>query len=1365
MAMAMLVALSLPSVAMAGDPSSTVADGSSLTTASSASAVTVDDKLVQTSDYSADGRLATATHEVTLTNTSDVDVADYKLYDTLVNGTYLGNSIAVVYPTDATVTYATAGPATTGTFTVDNISAKGTVTFTYQARIDVSALGASNQLKPADSTWNLTNTRVTGNRETAADTSSLNVGDDAWYLVEIDNSEGTQAVSVADATLTDTFSNLTYLGAGTVSSGSVSTDGSTVTFTPAADVAAGDKVQIWLHYAVASSATDASGGTASSPADMVESTVATNGRATTTDTPVVTVALAKTLDTVAYNNDGSATLSYTLTLKNTSESIATNYQVADTMSSGSINDDYTASDGTQSITGQVGLDGSVFTIATIAPTTGTVSISYRVTVPAADMGKQISNQAKPADATWNLSRSRVAGEDSETSIDDSSLSVGDDVWYLVEVDNTAGAQSVSVADATVTSTFSGLTYQGASTSDGTVESDGNGNLTFTPGADVAAGSKARAWLHFTVSNAATVVCTSSTNSHASVTEQSTVKVDAAKDISSVTYDSDGTAAVAYTVTLTNESDVPADGYRLADALTGGTVDENSWSVTGTDNTVTYESDVFTIGTIPAQSSVTLTYTATMGNSSDLGVTDVNEAKSAGSAWDLTDTRVTGDGSETNANDTICVGEDVWYLITVDNTEGTENISAADATVTDAFANLTYVGAGTATQGSVSDNGTTVTFAPGEVAAGSKAQVWLHFYVARSATHSSEAAYNPKLAGVFVNTAKADGHAAATNDPVAHVDSKKEATKVTYNTDGTATVDYKVTLTNARNGVVNDYAFVDGPANASIDVTSIKGATFDNGDFVVDQIAARATQVVTYTATIPTSELNATNLVSRLGSMWSLDATRVGSDGATSEATGVLFSGDTVWYLVEVDNTADTTDTDVISAADAAVTDTFSNLTYVGSGQVKVVDQNGDDVSGATLGTVTSSGTSTVTFAPGEVAAGTKAQVWLQFAVAGSATDSTDASYQSGLAGTVADTASASGTSIVVTSPVATVNVDKDVQKVSYGADGTTATTTYKVTLTNASDVSVSDYQLSDALTNGTYVDGSIAGIVASDGSTPAVRHAGTTSASGAFTVSDLPAGSTVTFTYQVAVPQSAQAGSSEDKPAGSAWDLTLARVAGSGSAAVATGTPRTGDDVWYLVSVDNAKGTQAVSVADATVCDTFTNLTYVGASTTDGSVTTDGASAAAATTVTFTPATEVAAGGTARAWLHFTVNANATDATTPLQSTIINKASAGSHVTTVNELVKKAISPTTPEPTTPEPTTPEPTTTEPTTPEPATTGAATTGAATTSDTVTPDVSATATTATPQTGDTTSAGLPALLVASALLLATSWLLRKGTRRDR
>ena len=1153
-------------------------------------------KTINNITYNDDGT-ATVNYQVVLQNTGDVAARDYSFSDTMINGTVTGTSENASYAN--------------GVVTLKQDIAPGkALTVNITATVTNAQLQASNQVKPVNPDWALTKTRVDAMGSDTAEDAVLRVGDAVYYKITIDNSKGVTDLSATLTKTTEQFKNLTYVGASDSTGATVTLDtdeNGDYTWEPG-QIKAGNSMSVWLEFTVDATATDGK----SDLQGTVENTASADEHTVVTHDPVISLKVAKSATDVTYNADGTAKVSYQVTVSNTGVVPAMNYNLADTVSNDGSIDASSISCNSAAVT----LDGTTFNVDKISAKSD-VTFTYTATV--ADATLNTENQVKPNDSEWNLSKVRVTGNDSDAEATDS-VSVGDTIWYKVSVDNANGTKAILAADATVTDTYANLTYVGAGTvSAGTVSTstDTTGKITtvtFAPG-EVAAGTTAQVWLQFKVSATATdgtsplqgtVQNSAKADEHGTTVDTPVIKVNADKGITKVVYNTDGTATVSYKVTMSNASKVEAKNYKLSDTITNGSI--NADSVSG----ATYDNGSFTVASIAAGIDVTITYTATVDQSA---LASTNKVKHVESPWDLNKLRVDADGSETAKTSSLNVGDTVWYLVTIDNTTGTETISADDATVTDSFTNLTYVSSGEVTQGSVTGtvgtSNSTITWTPGEVAAGTKVQAWLEFTVAKSATDTTDANYSADFDSTAVNAAKADGHSVITNDPVITVNAKKGITKVAYNNDGTATVGYSVTLSNNSKVDAIDYAVADAITNGSINADSVSGATYDNGTFTVASIAAGADATITYTATVAQSSLNVENQVKPADSTWNLTKERVTGNDSTTVASGAANVNDELWYLVTIDNTNGTQD---ISAADALTTDTFTNLTFEKFG---TVSQGTTDSSQAA--------DATVTWIPGIVKAGTKAQMWVAFAVAASATDGT-----SSFPDTAINTASADSHSVAHNTPVLDANVDKTLASVSYYDDGT-AVSSYTATVTNKSAFDATTYSFVDTTTNGTLIASSVSGATYDE-------------ATGTFSTGAIKAGQSISITYQVTVASSSLQATNSVTPKGQDWKLTKTRVTGNDSESPNDELKvAPGDDIWYLVTIDNSKGTTDVSASNATVTDTFTNLDYVGTGTvTKGSV--DDSVAGSDSTIVWS-AGAVKAGTVAKMWVHFTVADTVNDAT------------------------------------------------------------------------------------------------------------------------
>ena len=257
-----------------------------------------------------------------------------------------------------------------------------------------------------------------------------------------------------------------------------------------------------------------------------------------------------------------------------------------------------------------------------------------------------------------------------------------------------------------------------------------------------------------------------------------------KSLTSVVYNTDGTATASYVVTLSNTTSSAITDCVLSDSMTGGTIDASSVSGATWDPTT----KAFTVANVPAAAgdvagTASFSYTATINDPSRIGV---NPICAATSAWALDKLRVTGDDSTSAATGPLQVGDDVWYLVTIDNSTSDSSIPASASKVTDTFSNLDYVGA-EATQGDFETSGSTLTWNVGEVAGGSKAQAWVHFTVDSSALTDAATPFT------VVNKASTVTHSVIAQDPVSHVTLTKSVDAATVRPGDTIT--YTLTATN------------------------------------------------------------------------------------------------------------------------------------------------------------------------------------------------------------------------------------------------------------------------------------------------------------------------------------------------------------------------------------------------------------------------------------------------------------------------------------------------------------------------------------------------------------------------------------------
>ena len=322
---------------------------------------------------------------------------------------------------------------------------------------------------------------------------------------------------------------------------------------------------------------------------------------------------------------------------------------------------------------------------------------------------------------------------------------------------------------------------------------------------------------------------------------------------------------------------------------------------------------------------------------------------------------------------------------------------------------------------------------------------------------------------YVNSTKQSGGNKTSTAPAVELD--KSLVSAPSSTGGTAT--YEVSATNHSNVAESNYSFLDTLTNAS-GITNIR-ATDQNGNDVTSRVsydagtstftissidgqvtidpATGATQAgkvtITFDVTTDASQATFSNYVepTEKDGTWTFDKARVSGDGSDTSTTDVLQRGGDVWYKVMIDNTSGT---ETVPAASCITTDTFESLTYVG------YSTSGAGGAG-TVTTAVAGGDTVATWAPGDVAAGAKASVWLHFTV-----DAT------GTLSSVTNKASADNRTDVVTDMQPDIAVAKD--QVTPESDVVVGgAIEYTITATNAGSTTATNYVINDAATNLTYV--------------------------------------------------------------------------------------------------------------------------------------------------------------------------------------------------------------------------------------------------------------------------------------------------------
>jgi pilin isopeptide linkage protein/uncharacterized repeat protein (TIGR01451 family) len=513
----------------------------------------------------------------------------------------------------------------------------------------------------------------------------------------------------------------------------------------------------------------------------------------------------------------------------------------------------------------------------------------------------------------------------------------------------------------------------------------------------------------------------STKQHGSNMSTSSPQVQLDKSLVSAPAAIGGVAT--YRVTATNYSSVYATNYAFVDTLTNASnitnikaVDQNGNDVT---NRVTYSNGVFTIGSIDSQvitgtaakpGTVAVTFDVTTDSSKASFANYVEPVDKQGD-WTLDKVRVAGEDSDVSSGDAVVEGNDIWYKLTIDNTNGTSAVSSASCATAETFQNLIYTGSsigGTYGAGSVSsstgtDGNVVVSWMPGNVAAGAKASVWLHFKVGSDST-----------LGSITNTATAGDRTKVVTDLTARISVAKVLATTSAAVGDTAT--YNITVTNTGTGTARNVAVPDGFTNLSYVSSAGNGVTYDASAraFGISSIAAGASVTITADYIIEATPFTNGAASPSNPPASTLSKVRVDASGNPVDPGSAVFVGETVYYRVTVANTSATAPLASQTVTDAAGPGLALLSTSAGS---------------------ISSDAASLTWETGIIAAG------------GSAAITVTAKVTADAAGSVTNTASTPTDTVVVTDPVSVAGIVPSVVKVVSG-DTPQSDSTFAFVMTN-----------------------------------------------------------------------------------------------------------------------------------------------------------------------------------------------------------------------------------------------------------------------------------------------------------------------------
>ena len=229
-----------------------------------------------------------------------------------------------------------------------------------------------------------------------------------------------------------------------------------------------------------------------------------------------------------------------------------------------------------------------------------------------------------------------------------------------------------------------------------------------------------------------------------------------KELESVDTD-DGILYANYSYTMFNDSDVDATDVRYEDQMVN--LDAARAIFNGTDsngNTVTTEvmderTVYITVSRLPAHTKSVIHARIPVVDQAAQFSNSVREADND-PGFDLKKVRVDRNGSETEADTPLVYGNDVWFMIRLDNGAGNANLTSDLTKVTDVYGSgLIFAGFGDM-DGTADTTDGTITWNPGNVAAGASASIWMHFTVSKNA--ATEGFAQNKIATVNKTTSVA-----------------------------------------------------------------------------------------------------------------------------------------------------------------------------------------------------------------------------------------------------------------------------------------------------------------------------------------------------------------------------------------------------------------------------------------------------------------------------------------------------------------------------------------------------------------------------------------------------------------------------------
>ncbi len=438
------------------------------------------------------------------------------------------------------------------------------------------------------------------------------------------------------------------------------------------------------------------------------------------------------------------TLTYTLSVTNDGPSVATNVVVSDTLPAGLTFNSVDSTIGTGSFAGgvvtvnvgtlQVAQAATITLIVGVnANAPATITNTATVTVAENDTNPG-NNTATTTTATQQLIDLVITKVDTVDPV-----IAGQDVIYTLTVTNNgpSNATGVTVVDALPNS----LTFVSATPSQGSATNTGNnvnvalGNLANGASATVTIRATVNPDATGTISNTATVSGNETETNTANNTDSETTTINRQVDLRVTKADTvDPVIAggqLTYTIIVTNDGPSTATNVVMTDPLPAGVVFVSASSSSGTvannNGTVTAN-----IGTLNPGASATVTINATVAgtargtltNTATVTRTETDSNPNNDSATETTQVTPQLDISitKTDSVDPVAPGATLTYTITVTNSGPS---TATNVVVTDNLpSQLTFV-SGTASSGTVTNNGNAVTANIGNLASGASATVTIN----------------------------------------------------------------------------------------------------------------------------------------------------------------------------------------------------------------------------------------------------------------------------------------------------------------------------------------------------------------------------------------------------------------------------------------------------------------------------------------------------------------------------------------------------------------------------------------------------------------------------------------------------------------